>query len=460
MSTKAEPRRSMRRLALLAFVGALVFAHSARASVPGISAQASPSSGAAPLAVTLTATGDAISYVWDFGDGSPTAAGASVQHTYTAYGRYTAVVTGTAADGESAQASVEVTAYSLSLSAPSPVRYGRRVSFRGTLRPAQARATVMLTRDGHRIATAHTRRNGGFRVRARVRLPGVYEAAFGDVASNVRTVRVRPLLTVRVSGAPLVGSPLTVTARVRPARAGRIRVVARRGGRTVFDGSAPGTARVRLKTASPRVYRVRVSIVPAAGFLGTAHQLRVAVSMPNLSWGARGPSVVFLEQRLSTLHYALERVDSVYGQDDYDAVIAFQKVNGLSRTGSVDRTVWRRLRTASIPTPRYRSGSHLEVDKGRQVLFDVRGGQVARAIQVSTGATGNTPVGVWHVYSKEPGFNALSMYYSMYFLRGFAVHGYPEVPPYPASHGCVRVPLWAAYSLYAAHGYGTTVIIY
>jgi len=90
----------------------------------------------------------------------------------------------------------------------------------------------------------------------------------------------------------------------------------------------------------------------------------------------------------------------------------------------------------------------------------VRGGRVMRVIQVSTGATGNTPLGGWHVYSKTPGFNEKLMYYSMYFLRGFAIHGYPSVPPYPASHGCVRVPLWVAFSLYETHGYGTTVIIY
>jgi hypothetical protein len=197
-----------------------------------------------------------------------------------------------------------------------------------------------------------------------------------------------------------------------------------------------------------------------AGYARTGLRLRVTVTMPNLATGSRGPSVHFLEQRLSELHYALEHVDGYFGQDTYDAVIAFQKVHWLERTGRVGPAFWRRLRTASIPSARYRSGSHFEVDKERQVLFDVRGGKVARVIQVSTGATGNTPLGVFHVYDKTPGFNSLSMYYSMYFLRGFAIHGYPFVPPYPASHGCVRTPLWVAFSLYETHGYGATVIIY
>jgi lipoprotein-anchoring transpeptidase ErfK/SrfK len=49
---------------------------------------------------------------------------------------------------------------------------------------------------------------------------------------------------------------------------------------------------------------------------------------------------------------------------------------------------------------------------------------------------------------------------SLYFLRGFAIHGYPSVPAYPASHGCVRVPMWIAPSLFARHGYGTTIVVY
>jgi peptidoglycan hydrolase-like protein with peptidoglycan-binding domain len=182
--------------------------------------------------------------------------------------------------------------------------------------------------------------------------------------------------------------------------------------------------------------------------------------MPQLSYGAKGASVRILEQRLSQLHYGLTGIDGYYGQDDFDSVIAFQKVNGMSRDGVVGPAVWHRLSTATIPLPRYRSGTHIEVDKTRQVLFDVRDGKVARVLPVSTGATGNTPSGTFHVYSKESGYNQKLMYFSMYFLGNFAVHGYPEVPTYPASHGCVRIPIWAAVPMYDTHGYGATVILY
>ena len=144
-------------------------------------------------------------------------------------------------------------------------------------------------------------------------------------------------------------------------------------------------------------------------------------------------------------------MDELYGQDTVEAVLAFQKVHGLPRTGRVEPWLWRRLQRAGRA---HGGGGYLEVDKTRQVLFVVRGGKVAKVVHVSTGATGNTPLGSWRVYRKVGGWDWV-LWYPMYFLRGFAIHGYPSVPAYPASHGCVQVPLWIAPSLFATHGYGT-----
>ena len=48
----------------------------------------------------------------------------------------------------------------------------------------------------------------------------------------------------------------------------------------------------------------------------------------------------------------------------------------------------------------------------------------------------------------------------MYFVGGYAIHGNPSVPSFPASHGCVRVPMWAAPWLYSSNGIGETVDVY
>src|SRR5690349_22307642 len=104
----------MRRL-VPAFVIFLVWAAPAQAK-PNVSIQATPVTGQAPLTVALTATGDAVSYHWDLGDKTQ-ADGPIVQHQY-ATGRFTATVTGTGADGTTAQASVVITSAQLILSGP------------------------------------------------------------------------------------------------------------------------------------------------------------------------------------------------------------------------------------------------------------------------------------------------------------------------------------------------------
>jgi hypothetical protein len=168
-----------------------------------------------------------------------------------------------------------------------------------------------------------------------------------------------------------------------------------------------------------------------------------------------------LQRTLRSQHYMLKGVSGHFGTDTYEGVIAFQKVHGLARTGTVSSGVWHVMLHSKTPRARYHgSGLHFEVDKTRQVLFDVLNGHVIRVIHVSTGATGNTPVGTFHTYYKEPGFNQKGMFDSEYFLNGFAIHGYAEVPPYPASHGCVRIPIWIAPILFATHSLGTTVYIY
>jgi lipoprotein-anchoring transpeptidase ErfK/SrfK len=216
----------------------------------------------------------------------------------------------------------------------------------------------------------------------------------------------------------------------------------------------------KITFAAARVgpLRVVVRLRPRRGFVAASRTLAARVVQPSLAEGAGGPGVLELERRLAELRFALPAVDARYDLDTVEAVYAFQQLHGLAPTGRVDGALWRLLARATVPRARF-PGTHLEVDKGRQVLLDVRDGLVVRVVHISTGATGNTPLGTWHVYRKVPGFDWV-LYYPLYFLRGFAVHGYPSVPPYPASHGCVRVPMWIARSLYDAHGYGTTVVVY
>jgi N-acetylmuramoyl-L-alanine amidase len=449
--------RTVRRAAI--FVAALAFAPAVHAAPPAVSIQASPASGPAPLQVTLTAGGDLALYRWELGDGA-TADGPSVQHTYAA-GAFTARVTATNALGETTQATVTVTSIGLSLAAPYVGRYHQKLRFHGQLVPALKGVRLGLYRGERRIATVRTGRNGRFFVRGRVGTPDQrYTVRYAGAVSNTVALAVRPGLDTAFRGTGQLGHRLSFLARARPASAGVLTIRVWRGRRLVKARTGRRRLRIDLSTRSAGAYRVNVSLQPEAGYAPARRALERIVFVPTLSAGSAGPSVYELDRRLSELHYALSQVDGYFGRDDIDAVIAFQKLHGLLRTGAVDARLWIELQRAQVPQARYPSGDHVEVSKGRQVLYLVRDGKVALIVPVSTGATGNTPLGHWPVYSRVPGFNAKAMYYSSFFIGAFAIHGYESVPPYPASHGCVRIPLWVAYRLYTLIDYGTEIYIY
>jgi hypothetical protein len=436
----------------IVLLAGLALAGTADAAPPLVTAVATPTSGVAPLRVTLTAGGEEATYSWELGDGA-TAVGPVVSHVYAA-GRFTATVTATSGAGESAQARVSVNAIrrTVTLEAPRRLDHGAAGVLAGTLRPAVAGGRVHIYRGKTYVTSARVRANGRFRATVRLGSPGPYQARYGQARSGTRVVLLRPRLDARLATTVPVGAVLTLRPRLVPAAAGRLRV------RVFVDGRLVRSRAGRLPTAHAGTIRVELRSMPRRGYLAASRVLVAHVVVPTLSLGARGPSVLALERRLAELHYALRGTDTVYGTDTYEAVLAFQKVNGLPRTGRVEPWLWRRLARAGVPRAAH-GGDYLEVDKTRQVLFDVRDGVVTRVIHVSTGATGNTPLGTWSVYRKVGGWDWV-LWYPMYFTGGFAIHGYPSVPAYPASHGCVRIPMWIASSLFAAHGYGTTVFVH
>jgi hypothetical protein len=346
--------------------------------------------------------------------------------------------------------------FSLELRAPERATFGSAVLLRGSIVPALVGAPVTIVRDGVAIGTATTGPNGTFAFRTRAEGPASYSATAGELAAPAVALAVRPRLVARVVGDGVVGRPLRLEARVEPAAP--LRVEIRRNGRTTLAKTYDARARIGLGARSPASFRIRLVVEPPAGWSPTARTLSAVAVRPRLGPGSRGASVRALESRLRELRYALPRVDGLYGQDTVEAVLAFQKVSGLPWTGRVDARVWAALTRARPPRARY-PGDHIEVSKARQYLLVVRGGEVREVVHVSTGATGNTPIGRWRVYRKVTGWDWV-LWYPMYFLRGFAIHGYPSVPAFPASHGCVRVPMWIAPQLHAATAYGQTIYVY
>jgi hypothetical protein len=165
------------------------------------------------------------------------------------------------------------------------------------------------------------------------------------------------------------------------------------------------------------------------------------------------------------------RFDSVSRQ----ALIAFQKVQRRERTGKLTADELNALRNANHPVPRFGAHAHVEIDLQRQVFFLIdETGSVMRILPVSTGngemymdrgkwQRAWTPVGRFEVLRKINGWRRSSLgllYYPSYIHNGIAIHGSPSVPTRPASHGCIRVPMFAAKELSSLLPIGIEVIVY
>jgi hypothetical protein len=146
------------------------------------------------------------------------------------------------------------------------------------------------------------------------------------------------------------------------------------------------------------------------------------------------------------------------------AVMAFRKVNGMGRSGRPSQGIFRMLlegRGAFNLAHPEQKGKHVEVDLSRQVMVLAEDGVPRHTFHISSG-TGGTPTvtGKYHFYMKQPGYNAKRMYYSVYFVGGYATHGYNPVPTHPASHGCVRNPIPFARFIYNWISIGDPIWVY
>ena len=169
--------------------------------------------------------------------------------------------------------------------------------------------------------------------------------------------------------------------------------------------------------------------------------------------GSSGVKVLLLQRGLLRLGFATPVTGSFDGLTA-NAVNVFRKTNGLGRDGYATTSVYGMvLRGQGAFKLRYPTsgthGKHVEFDWSRQVLVLADRGKPYRAYHVSSGKPSTPTVfGSFRFYRKEPGTNSHGMVHSSYFIGGYAIHGYASVPNYPASHGCLRVPIPNALSIY------------
>ena len=221
----------------------------------------------------------------------------------------------------------------------------------------------------------------------------------------------------------------------------KVRRRVREGGRFEFrfKVGGPGVLRLALKhRASPAQQAFR------------AKSQRISVVDWQAGAGQRGVKVLLLQRALLRKGFATP-VTGYYDDGTARGVLAFRKTNGLGRDGYATKDVFAMLmRGQGAYRLRYpKAAKHVEFDWSRQVLVLARGGKAYRTYHTSSGTPATPTVfGSYRFYLKTPGTNSKGMVHSSYFIGGYAIHGYASVPNYPASHGCLRVPIPNALSIF------------
>ena len=205
-----------------------------------------------------------------------------------------------------------------------------------------------------------------------------------------------------------------------------------------------------------------------------------AVKLPDpghsLGIGDRGPVVLAYEQRLASLHFDPGPVDGVYDQQTAYAVDAVEKIYGIQRDGQIGPQVQFALGVFQWPKPLTTNAEpdRIEVSLDKQYLVLYQNNWIRLITTTSTGGGyafcggdsgcqyAVTPPGRFQLQWYFNGWRTSKLghlYKPFYFDGGIAIHGYPEVPNYPASHGCVRIPMKIADYFHTLVHVGTPVYV-
>jgi hypothetical protein len=272
-----------------------------------------------------------------------------------------------------------------------------------------------------------------------------------------REAAVPSKLEIRPAG--LRGGGALVTRKVRvigsltPYRPGqRVEIRFFRDGRALLSrrvavnraGPGPGRFETTIVMKKGTRYAVQANYAGQSGTdpIGPARTARKSwrVRYRGISRGRCGPLVRGFRRALNRLALVPGKGRCLRGKTSR-AVLAYRKLNGLSRGFRASRYVVKRVFNGR---GRYRVrrpdlGDHAEAPLHRQVLVFAKGKRPYAIFPVSTGKRSTPTIrGTYRFYRKDPGINAIGMYYSSYFIRGYAIHGYKSVPNYPASAGCLR----------------------
>lgn len=345
--------------------------------------------------------------------------------------------------------------------------FGQPTILSGEITPEMADQPVdIIDEEGRRVASTETNAKGEFKVKLlRPRRNMDLRAQWAGGLSDVVPIRVRPVIELSM-GAVRLFDQLRTRGKISPIDVeGPVTVQLRRNGKRYKVRNVKINSRGWFQAAfpidKPGNYRV-VAKHKDRDHLGVReHSGKKGTPLPSLSSGSRSVFVKLLEKRLRQLHYKVPKPDHSYDHRTSDNVIAFNKVQGRSRVGYVTESTWRALASPKVPKPKFSWPKyHIEVDQTKQVLYRVKKNKVISIMHVSTGAGSATRDGTFDFDSKLAGYSSKGLKYPSFFDGARAIHGWPSVPTYNASHGCVRVPMWQATWIFSKVEIGDLIRIY
>jgi hypothetical protein len=281
-----------------------------------------------------------------------------------------------------------------------------------------------------------------------------YKLAGGLPAGKLRYYAPRQQVVLRGRVEPAVPGEVVALRVIRRGKVSkRIRRPVEASGRFEFRFKVGNPGRLRL------MVRHRASVNQVA-FRARPKPIEVVRWRAGL--GAAGVQVLLLQRALHRLGFATPVTGRLDGLTA-NAVNAFRKTNRMGGTGYASPGVYAMLLRGqgAFKLRHPGAGKHVEFDWSRQVVVLAKRGRPYRVYHTSSGAPATPTVfGTYRFYLKSPGTNAKGMVDSSYFIRGYAIHGYPSVPNYPASHGCLRVPIPNAASIFKWIDVGDTIFSY
>jgi peptidoglycan hydrolase-like protein with peptidoglycan-binding domain len=269
--------------------------------------------------------------------------------------------------------------------------------------------------------------------------------------------------------------------RIRLLLAGMLGAVITAAGCTTTSGTSgipprpPAAPSPSATTTIPRPSAVPPSpTAPGPALAPPARPARPPATL--LELGGSGPAVIALQTRLSRLGYWLGRADGTFGLTTQQAVYALQKAAGLTADGVYGPKTAAALTSGTLPRARSSSGHVIEISLTPDLLLIVNGGKVSAVLNTSTGggytyttggvtAVARTPAGQFRIFRSVDGMDISplgQLWRPRYFYGGYAIHGSDSIPPYPVSHGCVRLSYPAIDWIWATGQapIGTEVLVY